>query len=125
LLRLGDSYQLATKNEYSVYVKNALTTRQESFLSGAALEVLAIVAYHQPVTRGYINQVRGVDCNEVMDKLEEKRLIEECGRLDAPGKPRLFATTPDFLRTFGLSSIEDLPRPEAPESPSETQKFEV
>jgi segregation and condensation protein B len=125
VLKLGDAYQLATKNEYAPYIKAALSTRRESMLSAAALEVLAIIAYHQPVTRGYINQVRGVDCKEVMDKLEEKSLIEECGKLDAPGRPRLYATTPDFLRIFGLQDIKDLPQVSVEKTTEDLEKFEV
>ena len=87
--------------------------------STAALEVLAIVAYNQPVTRGYISQIRGTDCGEIVEKLTEKGLICECGKLDAPGRPRLFKTTPDFLRVFGLSSLEDLPAVSAPSGNSE------
>lgn len=109
LLKLGDCYQLASRREYCDYVKKALDNRREAFLSAAALEVLAIIAYNQPITRGYVSQVRGVDCSEIIDKLEEKELVEECGKLDAPGRPRLFRTTPEFLRIFGLSALTDLP----------------
>lgn len=125
VLKLGDCYQLSTKTEYAPYIKAALSTRRESLLSAAAFEVLAIIAYHQPVTRGYINQVRGVDCKEVMDKLEEKMLIEECGRLDAPGRPRLYGTTTDFLRTFGLQNLSALPVVSVEKTAEEPEKFEV
>lgn len=109
LLKLGDCYQLASRKEYHAYVKKALDNRKEAFLSTAAFEVLAIIAYNQPITRGYVSQVRGVECGEIIDKLEEKGLVEECGKLDAPGRPRLFRTTPEFLRVFGLSALSELP----------------
>ncbi len=109
LLKLGNNYQLATRKEYSEQIKQLLDTRRAAPLSNAALEVLAIIAYNEPVTRGYISQVRGVDCGEIVEKLSEKGLICECGKLDAPGRPRLFKTTPDFLRVFGLTSLDELP----------------
>ena len=79
-------------------------------LSQAALEVLAITAYRQPVTKAYIEQIRGVDSSNTINTLCEKDLLEECGKLDVPGRPRLFQTTPAFLRAFGLSGIDDLPK---------------
>ena len=119
LLKLGNNYQLATRKEYADKIKVLLDTRRGSALSNAALEVLAIVAYNEPVTRGFISQVRGVDCGEIVEKLTEKGLIYECGKLDAPGRPRLFRTTPDFLRVFGISSLEELPVVDVPTYPSE------
>ena len=119
LLKLGNNYQLATKKEYSEQIKQLLDTRRSAPLSAASLEVLAIVAYNEPVTRGYISQVRGVDCGEIVEKLTEKGLICECGKLDAPGRPRLFKTTPDFLRVFGLTSLDELPAVDIPNQPAE------
>ena len=109
LLRLEDKWQLATKNEWSEPVKKILDTRRNTPLSQAALEVLAIIAYNQPVTRSYVDTVRGVDSSYAVGSLLERGLIESKGRLDAPGRPMLYGTTADFLRCFGLSSIADLP----------------
>lgn len=109
LLRLEDKYQLCTREEYGAYVRRALDNRRQTSLSQAALEVLAITAYNQPVTKAYIEQVRGVDCSGVLETLREKGLIEERGRLDAPGKPLLYGTTTDFLRVFDMSSLDELP----------------
>jgi len=118
ILYLDGEYQLVTRPEYADYIKKAMDNRRETSLSSAAFEVLAIVAYNQPITRGYVSQVRGVESGEVMDKLIEKGLLEECGRLDAPGRPRLYRTTSEFLRVFGLSSIDDLPPLDSDEEPT-------
>ena len=109
LLQLEDRWQLATKNENASFVKKILDTRRNTPLSLAALETLTIVAYNQPVSRSFIEQVRGVDSSSSVSGLTEKGLIEEAGRLDLPGRPISFRTTDLFLRTFGLSSIADLP----------------
>ncbi|MDR0530638.1 MAG: SMC-Scp complex subunit ScpB [Oscillospiraceae bacterium] len=109
LLRLGGKVQLCARPEYSEAVRAALELRRNAPLSTAALEVLAVAAYHQPVTKSYIEQVRGVDCNHVVNSLCQKRLLEEKGRLDLPGRPLLYGTTDDFLRCFGFESLEDLP----------------
>lgn len=100
--------QLVTKSVYGDIVRTALELRRNQPLSRAALEVLAIIAYNQPVTRAFIDRVRGVESPSVTASLAEKGLIEEVGRLDAPGHPILYGTTPVFLRTFGLSSINEL-----------------
>lgn len=108
--RLGTSYQLMTRTEFSRYIKTALETRRQAPLSQAALEVLAIVAYNQPVTRGFVEQVRGVDSSGVVKSLTERGLLEEYGRLeDVPGRPIAYRTTENFLRCFGLGSIDALP----------------
>lgn len=109
LIRMGDAWQMTTREEFSSYVRSALDMRRNTPLSQAAMEVLAVVAYHQPVTRGYIDEVRGVDCSGTVSSLAEKGLIAECGRLDVPGRPILYGTTADFLRCFGLSSLGELP----------------
>jgi len=101
--------QLATKKEYAEIVRTALQLRKNQPLSRAALEVLAITAYHQPVTKAFVDKVRGVESPSVVQSLCEKGLMEEKGRLDAPGRPVLYGTTPIFLRTFGLTSIVELP----------------
>lgn len=110
LIRLEDSLQLCSRGEYAEYIRRALETRKAPTLSPAALEVLAIVAYRQPVTKPYIEQVRGVDSSYTVTTLAERGLIEEAGRLDVPGRPILYRTTDHFLRSFGLSSISQLPQ---------------
>lgn len=109
LLKLGKACQLVTKEVFADYIKAALGIRDGGNLSKASLETLAIVAYNQPVTRAYVEQVRGVDSTYSVGVLLERELIEEKGHLDVPGRPRLFGTTENFLRVFGLSSIDDLP----------------
>lgn len=109
LLRLENTYQLATRTEYAEYIKRAFDIRRKTPLSPAALEVLAVVAYNQPVTRAFVEQVRGVDCSGVITTLIEKGLIEERGRLELPGKPLLYGTTKNFLRCFSLSDLSELP----------------
>ncbi len=109
LLTLGDSYQLASRREYAEYVRRAFEIRRKTPLSQAALEVLAVIAYNQPCTRSFVEQVRGVDCSGVVSTLVEKELIEERGRLELPGRPLLYGTTSTFLRSFSLSSLDMLP----------------
>lgn len=109
LLPLDDECQLCTKAEYLAYIRFALGIRRNGTLSASTLETLAIVAYHQPVTRVYIDAVRGVDSSYAVSSLVERGLIEAKGRLDAPGRPVLFGTTSSFLRCFGLNSIDELP----------------
>lgn len=104
-----DSCQICTKEEYGSYVRDALGIRRGGNLSNSSLEVLAIVAYNQPVTRAYIDTVRGVDSSYAVSSMCERHLIEPCGRLDVPGRPMLYRTTDNFLRVFGLTSVEDLP----------------
>ena len=108
--KLGGSYQLMTKPQYARYIKTAMETRRQAPLSPAAVEVLAIVAYNQPVTRGFVDQVRGVDSGGVVRSLVERDLLEEHGRLnDVPGRPIAYRTTDNFLRCFKLNSLDDLP----------------
>lgn len=109
LLRFEDRWQLTTRPFYGEVVRRVLDTRRNAPLSPAALEVLAVVAYNQPVSRGFIEQVRGVDSSSTVANLLEKGLIEEAGRLDLPGKPLAFRVTDTFLRVFGLGSLNDLP----------------
>lgn len=110
LLRFGpDRWQMTTRPYYGEMVKRILDTRRNAPLSPAALEVLAVIAYNQPVSRSFIEQVRGVDSSSTVTKLLEKGLIEEAGRLDLPGKPVAFQVTDTFLRVFGLGSLQDLP----------------
>ncbi len=109
LLKLDDSLQLCSAPEYAAYITKALEQRTPPRLSQSALEALAIVAYFQPVTRAYIDQVRGVDSSYTVSILQQRGLIAPCGKLDAPGRPAVFATTDVFLRTMGISSLSELP----------------
>lgn len=109
ILRLGDKLQMCSAPEFAPVVIKALEQRKPPMLSQPALETLAIVAYFQPVTRAYIDQVRGVDSSYTVGMLTERGLIEVCGRLDVPGRPSLFRTTDQFLRTMGVQKLEDLP----------------
>ena len=112
LLLFPDTCQLCTKEQFAPYIREALGIRRGGNLSASSMEVLAIVAYNQPVTRSFIDQVRGVDSSYAVNSLIDKALIEACGRLDAPGRPMLYATTDKFLRVFGLNSLSDLPATE-------------
>ncbi len=109
VIKLEKAYQMCSSVEMSSYITKALETRKPPKLSASQLETLTIVAYYQPATKVYIEQIRGVDSSYSVGALLNKRLIEECGRLNVPGRPILYRTTPDFLRTFGLSSLDDLP----------------
>ena len=109
LIKLDNSIQLCSSPEYADLIRLALETRKQPRLTQPSIEVLSIVAYFQPVTRAYIEQVRGVDCGYTINLLSDRGLIEPAGRLQAPGRPVLYKTTETFLRTFGLSSISDLP----------------
>ena len=109
LLQLGNACQLVTKEVFAPYIKDALGIKDGGNLSKASLETLAIIAYNQPVTRSYIEQVRGVDSSYSVGVLTERDLIEEKGRMDVPGRPRLYGTTETFLRVFGLSDLAELP----------------
>lgn len=117
LLKMDNAYQLCSAPEYADVVRKAFESRRPAKLSQPALEVLAIIAYFQPTTRAYVDQIRGVDSSYTMGLLAERELIEECGRLAVPGRPVLFRTTKNFLRSFGLSSLEELP--ELPASSAE------
>ena len=112
LLCFADSCQLCTKEEYGGQIRDALGIKRGGNLSASSLEVLAIVAYNEPVTRSFIDTVRGVDSAYAVNSLTEKHLIEPCGRLDVPGRPILYRTTEDFLRVFGMSSLGELPEVE-------------
>ncbi len=127
VVRLANAYQMCSSTEMSAYITKALETRKPPRLSASQLETLTIVAYYQPATKAYIEQIRGVDSSYSVGALLNKRLIEECGRLNVPGRPIVYRTTPDFLRTFGLESLDDLPEIERmqfgkPELPDNTQE---
>lgn len=117
ILRLDDKLQMCSAPEYASFISKVLEQRKPPMLSQPALETLAIVAYFQPVTRAYIEQLRGVDSSYTVSVLCDRGLIEECGRLEVPGRPAVFHTTDVFLRTMGVSSIDELPPlPEMSES---------
>ena len=109
ILRLDSGYQMVSSGEMADYITQALETRKPPKLSASQLEVLTIIAYYQPATKAMVEQLRGVDSAYSIGALLNKKLIEDAGRLNVPGRPIQYRTTPDFLRTFGLSSLEDLP----------------
>lgn len=109
ILRLEDSFQLATLPQYAPDIRAALVITRNIPLSQAALEVLAVISYNQPVTKAFVEQIRGMDCSAVLNSLVEKRLVEEAGRLELPGRPISYRTTDVFLRCFGLENLEQLP----------------
>ena len=109
VIRLNDSYQMVTVKAYAPQVRKAMDLRRNIPLSQAAMEVLAVIAYNQPVTKSFVEQVRGVDCSGVIGSLTSKGLIEERGRLELPGRPLLYGTTDHFLRCFSISSLDELP----------------
>lgn len=110
IVRADDQFQLCTRSQYAPYIRAALELKRNTPLSPAAMEVLAIIAYNEPVTRNLVERVRGVDCSGVISSLMQKGLIEEKGRLDLPGRPMLYKTTALFLRCFGIESLAELPR---------------
>ena len=110
ILRLGKGYQMVSSGEMADYVTKAMETRKPPKLSSSQLETLTIIAYYQPATKAIVEQIRGVDSSYSVAALLNKKLIEESGRLNVPGRPILYRTTPDFLRTFGISSLEELPQ---------------
>ena len=109
LLRMEESYQLCSSPDYADAVRKAFEIRKSAKLSQPALEVLTIIAYYQPTTRAYVDQIRGVDSAYTVGLLLDRKLIEECGRLQVPGRPHLYRTTKNFLRAFHLTSLNDLP----------------
>ncbi|MCL2033984.1 MAG: SMC-Scp complex subunit ScpB [Oscillospiraceae bacterium] len=123
IVMLGDAYQMCTLPQYAEIIRRALTLRKTTALSQASLEVLAVIAYNQPVTRAFVEQVRGVDCGGIVKSLVDKDLIEEAGRLPIPGKPISYKPTANFLRCFGLENLEQLPElPHlAPETPDDEE----
>ena len=109
IIKLNKAYQMVSVKEYAPHIRKVMDLRRNTPLSQAALEVLAVVAYNQPVTKAFVEQVRGVDCSGVIGSLTTKGLVEEKGRLELPGRPLLYGTTENFLRCFNLESIENLP----------------
>ena len=109
LLKIEDCWQLCSAPDYAEAIRRAFEIRKPAKLSQTALEVLTIIAYYQPVTRAYVDQIRGVDSSYTMSLLIDRGMIEECGRLQVPGRPRQYRTTKQFLRSFHLSSLDELP----------------
>lgn len=109
IIKLSDSYQLCAREKFIDYIRAAMETRKAAPLSPAAMEALTIIAYNQPVTKGFVEHIRGTDSSSVVNSLVEKNLLEEAGRLDVPGRPIAYKTTAAFLRSFQLSSLDDLP----------------
>ena len=109
VLKLENGYQMVSSGEMADFITKALETRKPPKLSASQLESLTIIAYYQPATKAMVEQIRGVDSSYSVAALLNKKLIEEAGRLNVPGRPIQYKTTPDFLRTFGLSSLEELP----------------
>ena len=109
IIRLNNSYQMVSVKAYAPQVRKAMDLRRNIPLSQAAMEVLAVIAYNQPVTKSFVEQVRGVDCSGVIGSLTAKDLIEEKGRLELPGRPLLYGTTDNFLRCFSVASLDELP----------------
>ena len=109
VLKLENGYQMVSSGEMADYITKALETRKPPKLSSSQLEALTIIAYYQPATKAMVEQIRGVDSSYSISALLNKKLIEEAGRLNVPGRPIQYKTTPDFLRTFGLSTLEELP----------------
>ncbi len=123
LVRMDNQFQLCTRSQYADKIRAVLEIKKNSPLSTAAFEVLAVVAYNQPVTKSFIEQVRGVDCSGVISTLCQKGLVEEKGRLDLPGRPLLYGTTPEFLKCFSVTSLEELP--DLPEHEDLPEKQEI
>ncbi len=126
VLRLGTAYQMTTRPQYGESIKTVLAANRNTALSAAAMEVLAVIAYNQPVTKSFIEQVRGVDSAGVVANLVSKSLVEEAGRLELPGRPIAYKTTAHFLRCFGMDSLDSLPPVgEEPELESELELEET
>lgn len=123
IIRLEDAYQMVSAQELSEVISHALETRKPPKLSASALETLTVIAYYQPTTKAFVEQIRGVDSSYTISALLNKKLIEEQGRLSVPGRPILYGTTPDFLRTFGIASLDDLPEVDLPKA--QTQQLEM
>ena len=129
IIRLEKGYQMVSSGEMADYITKALETRKPPKLSASQLEALTIIAYYQPATKAMVEQIRGVDSSYSIGALLNKKLIEDAGRLNVPGRPIQYRTTPDFLRTFGLSSLEELPEiekvelgePILPDEPTEIE----
>ncbi len=125
LLIYPNACQLCTKEQYAPYIREALGIRRGGNLSASSMEVLAVVAYNQPVTRTFVDTVRGVDSSYAVNSLLDKGLIEAAGRLDAPGRPMLYVTTDKFLRVFGINSLDELPETEALSTAAQAEQLKL
>ena len=125
VVRLDGAYQMCSAGEMGDFVARALETRKPPKLSASQLETLTVIAYYQPATKAMVEQIRGVDSSYSVTALLNKKLIEECGRLNVPGRPLQYRTTPDFLRTFGLASLEELPELPAASREGEQMALEL
>lgn len=125
ILALEDSYQMVSAQDMSDVITRALETRKPPKLTASALETLTVIAYYQPCTKAFVEQIRGVDSSYTVSALLNKHLIEERGRLSVPGRPILYGTTSDFLRTFGLSSLEELPEVDLPQGKVDVTEAEM
>lgn len=124
IISLEDAYQMVSAQEQADVITRALETRKPPKLSASALETLTVIAYYQPTTKAFVEQIRGVDSSYTISALLNKKLIEEQGRLSVPGRPILYGTTPDFLRTFGLASLDELPEVDLPQGQLSPQVLE-
>ena len=133
IIRLEDAYQMVSSGEMADYITKTLETRKPPKLSSSQLETLTIIAYYQPATKAMVEQIRGVDSSYSVGALLNKHLIEEAGRLNVPGRPIQYRTTPDFLRTFGMNSLQELPaiekvdlgEPMVEDAPAEINQMEM
>lgn len=125
IIALDDAYQMVSAQDMSDVITRALETRKPPKLSASALETLTVIAYYQPCTKAFVEQIRGVDSSYTISALLSKSLITEQGRLSVPGRPILYGTTPDFLRTFGLTSLEDLPEADLPQGKIDSTQIEM
>ena len=125
IIEIDEGYQLCSRPEYYTYIQDILGEQGRQALSNAAMEALAIVAYKQPITRGQVEYIRGVNSDGAMNRLIERDLIEETGRLDAPGRPILYSTTQNFLRCFGLKSPKDLPDIDLKDLSAQTEQISI
>lgn len=125
IIRLEDAYQMVSAQELSEVITRALETRKPPKLSASALETLTVIAYYQPTTKAFVEQIRGVDSSYTISALLNKKLIEEQGRLSVPGRPILYGTTPDFLRTFGIASLDNLPEVDLPKAQAQQLEMQL
>lgn len=124
IIHIDNGYQMCTKKEYAEYIRSAMEYKKQTPLSNAAMEALTIIAYNQPVTKSFVENVRGIDSSSVINSLIDKGLLEEDGRLEVPGRPVAYKTTDVFLRSFGLASIEELPPLVREDKDSQTSLFD-
>ncbi len=125
IIEIDEGYQLCSRPEYYAYIQDILGEQRRQALSNAAMEALAIIAYKQPVTKGQVEFIRGVNSDGAVNRLVERGLVEECGRLDAPGRPILFKTTQNFLRCFGLKTPDELPTIDFSKIGMEYEQYEI